>query len=32
MLGNLLECGDTALICINGVFGGRMKAICERIG
>ena len=29
---NLLECGDTALICINGVFGGRMKAICERIG
>jgi len=29
---NLLEAGDTALVCINGVFGGRMKQICERIG
>jgi len=29
---NLLEPGDKVLICINGVFGGRMKDICERVG
>ena len=29
---NLLEPGDEALICIHGVFGGRMKDIAERCG
>ena len=29
---NTVECGDKVIICINGVFGGRMKSICERIG
>ena len=29
---NLVEPGDEVLICINGVFGGRMKAIVERMG
>lgn len=29
---NLLESGDKVVICINGVFGGRMKDICERVG
>lgn len=29
---NLLEPGDKIVVCINGVFGGRMKDICERIG
>jgi alanine-glyoxylate transaminase / serine-glyoxylate transaminase / serine-pyruvate transaminase len=29
---NLLEPGDTAIVCINGVFGGRMKEIVERAG
>ncbi|MEM9171730.1 MAG: alanine--glyoxylate aminotransferase family protein [Pseudomonadota bacterium] len=29
---NLVEPGDTVIICINGVFGGRMQSICERIG
>lgn len=29
---NLVEPGDKVVICINGVFGGRMKDICERIG
>lgn len=29
---NLLEPGDEAIICINGVFGGRMTAIAERCG
>ena len=29
---NLLEPGDKVVICINGVFGGRMRDICERIG
>jgi len=27
---NLLEPGDTAIVCINGVFGGRMKQVVER--
>ena len=29
---NMLEPGDKAIVCINGVFGGRMREICERIG
>jgi alanine-glyoxylate transaminase/serine-glyoxylate transaminase/serine-pyruvate transaminase len=29
---NLLEPGDEALICVNGVFGARMLDIAERIG
>ncbi len=29
---NLVEPGDKVVMCINGVFGGRMKDICERIG
>ncbi len=29
---NLLEPGDTAIICSNGVFGGRMKENAERCG
>ncbi|MDX2222276.1 MAG: alanine--glyoxylate aminotransferase family protein [Rhodospirillaceae bacterium] len=29
---NLLEPGDTAIVCINGVFGGRMKENVERCG
>lgn len=29
---NLLEPGDTAVVCINGVFGGRMRDIIERCG
>ena len=27
---NLFECGDTAIVCQNGVFGGRMKENVER--
>ncbi len=29
---NLIEPGDRALICINGVFGQRMKDVAERCG
>ena len=29
---NILEPGDKVVVCINGVFGGRMKDICERVG
>lgn len=29
---NVVEPGDKVAVCINGVFGGRMKDICERIG
>lgn len=29
---NLLEPGDEALVCINGVFGARMKDVMERCG
>lgn len=29
---NLLESGDKIVVCINGVFGGRMQDICGRIG
>ena len=29
---NLLEPGDECIICVNGVFGGRMVDIAERCG
>ena len=29
---NLVEPGDKALVCINGVFGGRMKEVASRAG
>src|ERR1041384_329947 len=29
---NLLEPGDEAIVCINGVFGMRMKDVMERCG
>ena len=29
---NIVEPGDKVVVCINGVFGGRMKDICQRIG
>lgn len=29
---NLIEPGSKVLVCINGVFGGRMKSIVERCG
>ena len=29
---NLLEPGDTVVVCENGVFGTRMRQIAERIG
>jgi alanine-glyoxylate transaminase/serine-glyoxylate transaminase/serine-pyruvate transaminase len=29
---NLLERGDKAIVCQNGVFGGRMKEVVERSG
>jgi alanine-glyoxylate transaminase/serine-glyoxylate transaminase/serine-pyruvate transaminase len=29
---NLIEPGDEALVCVNGVFGGRMKDVMERCG
>lgn len=29
---NLLESGDEALVCVNGVFGNRMSDIVERCG
>lgn len=29
---NLLEPGDTVVVCENGVFGGRMRAMAERCG
>jgi alanine-glyoxylate transaminase/serine-glyoxylate transaminase/serine-pyruvate transaminase len=29
---NLIEPGDKMLVCINGVFGGRMKDVAERAG
>ena len=27
---NLVEPGDTVIVCVNGVFGGRMQSIVER--
>jgi alanine-glyoxylate transaminase / serine-glyoxylate transaminase / serine-pyruvate transaminase len=32
MVFNLIEPGDKMLVCINGVFGARMKDIAERAG
>ncbi|MEM8983945.1 MAG: aminotransferase class V-fold PLP-dependent enzyme [Pseudomonadota bacterium] len=29
---NLVECGDKAIVCRNGVFGGRMTSMLERAG
>lgn len=29
---NLVEPGDAVLVCVNGVFGGRMKDVMERCG
>lgn len=31
-IGNLLEPGDVAVIGVNGVFGGRMTEMAERVG
>jgi alanine-glyoxylate transaminase/serine-glyoxylate transaminase/serine-pyruvate transaminase len=32
ILTNLVEPGDQVLVCVNGLFGGRMSDIVERIG
>ena len=29
---NLIEPGEKVIVCINGVFGGRMTEICTRLG
>src|SRR5437868_3664068 len=29
---NLIEPGDEVIVCVNGVFGGRMKDVIERCG
>jgi len=29
---NLVEPGNTVIVCVNGVFGGRMQSIVERCG
>src|SRR4051812_23573193 len=29
---NLIEPGDAMLVCVNGVFGGRMVDVAERAG
>ena len=29
---NLVEAGDEVIVCVNGVFGGRMKDVFERCG
>ena len=29
---NLVEDGDEAVVCVNGVFGGRMADVAERLG
>lgn len=31
VLANLIEEGDKVIVCINGVFGGRMEDICRRL-
>ncbi|HOD65853.1 MAG TPA: alanine--glyoxylate aminotransferase family protein [candidate division Zixibacteria bacterium] len=31
-LANLIEPGDTAVVCVNGYFGSRMRDIVDRIG
>ncbi len=32
IISNLLECGDEMIVCINGVFGGRMADMASRQG
>jgi len=32
MVCNLIERGDEMIVCVNGVFGGRMKDVAERCG
>lgn len=32
LLANLLEPGDTALVVVHGVFGGRMREACNKLG
>ncbi len=29
---NLIEPGDSMIVCVNGVFGGRMADVAERAG
>lgn len=29
---NLIEAGDEMIVCVNGVFGGRMKDVAQRYG
>ena len=29
---NLIEPGDEAIVCVNGVFGGRMREVAQRYG
>jgi alanine-glyoxylate transaminase / serine-glyoxylate transaminase / serine-pyruvate transaminase len=31
-IANLVEPGDEVIVCVNGVFGGRMKDVAERYG
>ncbi|MGI6226318.1 MAG: pyridoxal-phosphate-dependent aminotransferase family protein, partial [Peptococcales bacterium] len=31
VLANLIEEGDKVIVCVNGVFGGRMVDICQRL-
>ncbi|MCL4110111.1 UNVERIFIED_CONTAM: hypothetical protein GTU68_024956 [Idotea baltica] len=31
-VGNLIEPGDRMIACVNGVFGGRMADVAERVG
>ncbi|MBK8010668.1 MAG: alanine--glyoxylate aminotransferase family protein [Deltaproteobacteria bacterium] len=31
-IANLVEPGDSVLVCVNGVFGGRMATMAERMG
>src|ERR671921_2513868 len=32
LFANLVEPGDKVLVCVNGVFGGRMADVAERCG
>ena len=29
---NLIEPGDSMIVCVNGVFGGRMRRVATRAG
>jgi len=31
VLANMIEEGDKVIVCVNGVFGGRMQDICQRL-